>query len=184
MKPTILEGDRVYVNKLAYGLRVPFTTIPLVTWSSPERGEIVVFESQRADLRLIKRVIGLEGDTVALVGNVLYINGEKAKYVDSQVRAEDISWHDERAVPMLQHESIAGIEQNVALLRPDSYFGPVTVPQGHLFVMGDNRDFSGDSRYYGFVPMKELLGRANGVLVSLDPQNNYKPRTDRFIKSF
>src|SRR2546425_11480501 len=80
MKPTIIEGDRIFVNKLAYDLKVPFTTWHIAEWSNPSRGEIVVFDSPRDGVRLVKRVIGIPGDTVQLIENKLYINGEPSIY--------------------------------------------------------------------------------------------------------
>src|SRR5262245_44086320 len=75
MRPTILEGDRIFVNKLAYGLKVPFTTMHLARWASPARGEVVIFFSPDEGLRMVKRVVGLPGDTVQMIDNRLYING-------------------------------------------------------------------------------------------------------------
>src|SRR5678815_2819478 len=80
MKPTILEGDRVFVNKLAYDLKVPFTTLHIAEWSNPRRGDIVVFYSPHDGKRLVKRVVGLPGDTVELRNNTLIINGEAMEY--------------------------------------------------------------------------------------------------------
>src|SRR5690606_29012522 len=80
MKPTIIEGDRILVNKLAYDLRVPFTHISLLKLADPQRGDIIIFDSQASDKRLVKRVIGIPGDTVELVDNVLHINGEQLVY--------------------------------------------------------------------------------------------------------
>src|SRR6185436_9965152 len=80
MNPTILEGDRIFVNKLAYGLRVPFTDMEVAHWSSPRRGEVVVFRSPADGDRLVKRVVGVPGDTVQLANNVLLINGTPASY--------------------------------------------------------------------------------------------------------
>src|SRR5437762_10231346 len=80
MKPTILEGDRVYVNKLAYDLKIPFTTLHLAEWGNPARGDIVVFYSPHDGQRLVKRVIGLPGDTIELRNNVLVLNGQPVEY--------------------------------------------------------------------------------------------------------
>src|SRR5499427_8372884 len=80
MKPTIIEGDRIFVNKLAYDLKIPFTTIHLAKWSDPKRGEIVVFDSPKDGTRLVKRVVAVPGDIVQLDRNVLMINGQPAQY--------------------------------------------------------------------------------------------------------
>ena len=80
MKPTILEGDRIFVNKLAYDLKVPLTKIQIATWGNPERGDIVTFESPRDGTRLVKRVVGVPGDTIEMQNNRLIVNGEPAVY--------------------------------------------------------------------------------------------------------
>lgn len=184
MKPSILEGDRIYVNKMAYGLRVPFTTIPVVKWSQSARGDVVVFMSDTASKRLVKRVIGLPGDVVQLVSNRLYINGEPATYQKSMKKYQALSWDSESRNNLLLSEKINGFQHSVAISRVDSDFGPVSVPEGQLFVLGDNRDRSADSRYIGFVPMSELLGKAIAVIVSLDENNYYLPRKDRYFIPF
>ena len=80
MKPTILEGDRIFVNKLAYDLKIPYTTLHITEWGDPQRGDIVVFFSPPDGKRLVKRVIGIPGDSIAMRNNQLIINGEKIKY--------------------------------------------------------------------------------------------------------
>ena len=182
MKPTIIEGDRIYVNKMAYGLRVPFTTLSLVRWSQPVPGDVVVFESLAADKRLIKRVIGVAGDEVQMIENQLFINGQPVAYMPSLLEARSINWGD-ASQPVLMREQIPGKPHEVALTYSNSSFGPVTVPKDHLFVLGDNRDHSADSRYIGFVPMDELLGKALNVIVSLDSEHYYIPREGRYLKS-
>src|SRR5215468_4113452 len=145
MKPTILEGDRVYVNKLAYDLKVPFTTWHLAEWSQPQRGDIVVFFSPYDGKRLVKRVIGLPGDVVELRNNVLVLNGKTLSYkpVDA-ANLRDVAPSD-----LVSHtfvgEQLPGQPHTVAacpqvLARRD--FGPVQVPDGNFFMMGDNRDDS------------------------------------------
>ena len=184
MKPTIIEGDRIFVNKMAYGLRVPFTMIPLANWSTPSRGDVVVFQSKNADKRLVKRVVGVAGDVVQIVKNRVSINGQFSHYSVSQIDVNAIEWSGQPAQPSLQSEQFAGHRHDVALSRRDSFFGPVVVPDGHLFVLGDNRDFSADSRYIGFVPEHEILGKANSVIVSLDAEDYYLPRNSRYFKAF
>lgn len=181
MKPTILEGDRIYVNKMAYGLRVPFTTTAITHWSSPKRGDVVVFESAAADKRLVKRVIGIPGDRVELVGNQLYVNGKQAEYKPSQINPRSIKWGSH--APLLMTEQTPESQHDIALDVLDSSFGPVRVPDQHLFVLGDNRDNSADSRYIGFVPMTEVLGKALGVIVSLNPDHYYLPREGRYFQA-
>jgi signal peptidase I len=181
MNPTILEGDRIFVNKLAYDLKVPFTTRHLAEWSDPQRGDIVVFYSPQDGKRLVKRVVGLPGDSIALRNNHLLVNGEEAAYepvdqsnpglpagVDQFCVQEDLTG---RKHPVL-------ITPRQPALRT---FGPVTVPEGHYFMMGDNRDNSGDSRYFGFVARDRIVGRATAIVISLNIQDRYQPRWERLF---
>ncbi len=184
MKPTILEGDRVFVNKLAYDLKVPFTTRHLAEWSNPQRGEIVVFFSPRDGTRLVKRVVGLPGDTIELRNDVLVLNGQSVEYRPiAEELVRDVAPVDRASqvysVEQLpgQHHVVAGIP-SVPALRD---FGPYRVPEGHYFMMGDNRDNSFDSRYFGPVPRKQIVGQASAVALSFDRQNYWVPRLRRFF---
>lgn len=167
MKPTIVEGDRILVNKMAYRLDLPFTDIAVIETGKPQRGDIVVFNSKAADNRLVKRVIGIPGDVVSMDRNRLIINGERVRYSGAPAAMTE-TIGDKRHAMQLTHP-----------LAERHSFGPVTVPEGHLLVLGDNRNHSADSRYYGFVPQTELLGKASRVLISLDPEDYYLPRTER-----
>lgn len=175
MEPTIVPGDRIFVNKLAYDVRLPLTHVSLYRLAQPQRGEIVVFDSDAADRRLVKRVVGVPGDVVQMIEDRLWVNGEAAQYTELQ--------SDEEAV--LFKESVQGFSHTVRL---DSLnaglarsFGPVTVPENHYLVLGDNRHNSADSRFYGFVPREEIVGRSSTVVLSLNPDNFYLPRADRFV---
>jgi signal peptidase I len=186
MRPTILEGDRVLVNKLAYDLKVPFTTWHLAEWSNPQRGDIVVFFSPHDGRRLVKRVIGLPGDTIELRNNALVINGELVTY--QPIAADllrDIPAAD-RAGRVFVSEQLPGqthaIAGNPNLPAPRN-FAPLRVPVGEYFMMGDNRDDSFDSRYWGTVDRKQIVGRATAVVLSLDRPNSWKPRWQRFFTS-
>ncbi|MES9947017.1 MAG: signal peptidase I [Candidatus Thiodiazotropha sp.] len=175
MKPTILEGDRILVNKMAYDLRLPFRHISLYKRGDPARGEIVIFDSESAGKRLVKRVIGLPGELVAMHGNHLWINGEKLTYRDLANTADGLD----------KIENLLGVEHKVRWLGQEtrlSSFPPVMVPQDHYLVLGDNRDNSADSRVIGFVPRHEIVGRARHVVLSLNYDNYYLPRTDRFMQ--
>ena len=174
MKPTILEGDRILVNKMAYDLCLPFTRISLLKRADPARGDIVIFDSAIADKRLVKRVVGLPGDEVVMKENQLWINGERLSYRDV------VATHLETD----KVENLLGVEHWVRWQGRNhrlSNFPPVTVPQGHYLVLGDNRDNSADSRVIGFVPREEIVGRSRHVVVSLDYDNYYLPRKDRFF---
>ncbi len=186
MKPTILEGDRVFVNKLAYDLKVPFTTRHIAEWSNPRRGDIVVFYSPHDGKRLVKRVIGLPGDTIELRNNVLVLNGRPVEYQPiAQELLRDVPIEDlARSVfasEQLPHQShlVAAIPAVQALRN----FGPVRVADGHYFMMGDNRDDSFDSRYYGPVERKQIVGQATSVVLSFDRKHRWIPRWDRFFTS-
>ncbi|MEY2428698.1 MAG: signal peptidase [Verrucomicrobiota bacterium] len=186
MKPTILEGDRVFVNKLAYDLKVPFTTRHIAEWSNPRRGDIVVFYSPHDGQRLVKRVIGLPGDTVELRNDALIINGQPVEYQPiSQELLSDVSSEDLAssvyASEMLPNQShpVAANPRAPALRT----FGPVRVTDDHYFMMGDNRDNSFDSRYYGAVERKQIVGRATAVVLSFDRAHYWVPRWHRSFTS-
>lgn len=156
MKPTLLVGDHILVNKFIYGIKVPFTDRTLVSVAAPKRGDVIVFKFPRDTSKdYIKRVVGLPGDQIEIIDRRLLING---KPVD-----------DPHAF-----YSLAGI-------MPDSFlrhFGPIAVPPDHLFVMGDNRDESSDSRVWGFVPMSYVKGKAFLIYWSWD-QGNFGVRWTR-----
>jgi signal peptidase I len=184
MKPTILEGDRIFVNKLAYGLKVPFTTMHVARWSRPERGEIVVFFSPKDGVRLVKRVVGLPGDVVELNNDRVIINGEIAKYsaldpgVASSLPAVERPMHEFALEGLNGQQHPVMVTPGVQAMRN---FGPVTVPAGQYLVLGDNRDNSADTRYIGFVPEDSIIGRSSRVVMSLDYDDYWMPRGDRWF---
>jgi signal peptidase I len=184
MQPTILVGDRVVVNKLAYDLKIPYTTRHLATWADPQRGDIVVFYSPKDGTRLIKRVVGIPGDILSMRDNRLLINGEGVPYAPlQQGTVEHLGLaHQERY--QFFAENLAGTPHSVMFspTRPSlTSFGPVTVPAGQYFMMGDNRDNSFDSRFLGFVKREEIVGRATMVALSRDGSFLH-PRWWRFFK--
>ena len=187
MRPTILEGDRIFVNKAAYGLKVPFTTIHLIRWDKPDRGEIVVFFSPEDGRRMVKRVVAIPGDTIELRSNRLYINGQPLAYgPDSANWASALSAIDQRWV-RVSSETLGNathpIIEDPRLRNDMRSYGPVQVPAGKYFLMGDNRDNSRDSRFYGFVEEDKIVGRSSRIAVSVDPERSYRPRWGRFFKS-
>lgn len=176
MKPTIVEGDRILVNKLAYDLQVPFLYHSLRKLNDPQRGDIIVFDSEVAQLRLVKRVIGLPGDLVEMVDNQLYINGQALQYDVLESYQNQV---DEK-------EDLLGVVHTVRLNREGSRlssFEPTKVPENFYLALGDNRDNSSDSRVIGFVPRDEIIGRAKKVVMSVDYDRYYMPRGDRFWKT-
>jgi signal peptidase I len=182
MRPTILEGDRIFVNKLAYDLKVPFTTWHLAAWGNPQRGDIVVFFSPHDGKRLVKRVIGQPGDTIELRDNQLVLNGTPVAY---QPIAEELL----RDIPAAQREGrifaseqLPGQTHAVAgypAAPAPRNFAPFVVPPGEYFMLGDNRDDSFDSRFYGSVKREKIVGRATAVVLSLDKGNSWLPRWQR-----
>jgi signal peptidase I len=185
MNPTILEGDRVLVDKHVFGLRIPFTRVHLTAGEGPVRGDIVVFDSPLDGTSLVKRVIGVPGDVVALEGDRLTVNGQPARYTIKDVSTvRGLLASTAQQHPLLLHEAGLGKPHDVMIL-PDRLarrsLDAVVVPEGAYFMMGDNRDNSADSRYFGFVPRRDIIGRATRVIVSLNPDRHYAPRSDRFL---
>jgi len=185
MKPTILEGDRIFVNKLAYDLKIPYTTIRLAKWSDPGRGDIVVFFSPENDKRLVKRVVGLPGDIIAMYNNQLFINGRPLEY--KAFTKEDLGrvGVNEWSRYHFYIEDLTGHEHSVMLYRgrtESDTFGAIAIPEGEYFMMGDNRDHSADSRAFGFVERRRIVGRASVIVISRY-ESFLHPRWDRFFKS-
>jgi signal peptidase I len=184
MKPTILEGDVVFINKLAYDLRVPFTTVRLARWAAPTRGDIVVCFAPDDGTRLVKRVVGQPGDTIELRDDLLYVNGNRQTYAPLAAWVTRDLDPAERVSAVFARETLGNRAHAVMALpgRPALRdFGPVRVPAGHYFMMGDNRDNSRDSRYFGFMPRADIIGEANAVVVSADLAHWLRPRFDRFF---
>jgi signal peptidase I len=187
MEPTILVGDRIVVNKLAYDLKVPFTTWHVAEWDDPDRGEVVVFYSPKDGKRMVKRVIGVPGDVVGMRANRLTINGAVVplEAMDPSV-VGPYPLHDpaphrfgrERLGDGSDAVTHATMYQPARRARRD--FAERVVPPGRFLVMGDNRDNSGDSRVFGYVPRDEIVGEAVAVAVSFDALS---PRWRRFFRS-
>jgi signal peptidase I len=186
MKPTIVEGDRIFVNKLAYDLKVPFSTWHILEWRNPKRGDIVVFYSPHDGQRLVKRVVGLPGDTIELRNNNLILNGRAVAYEPlPQERVADLE-PAEREQEIFALEQLPGEPHSVAAIPALSArrdFGPYQVPPGKYFVMGDNRDNSFDSRYWGPVERRRIVGRAGAVVLSFNRQHYFAPRWHRWFRS-
>ena len=185
MIPTLSIGDHIFVNKFAYGLRVPFSKSRITAIKAPERGDVIVFmypvdESQS----FIKRVIGLPGDRIQVRDEKVFVNGEELKhealtvsYDPAKKRLLNVSGPITQTLPFEQDwqdynfylETIGNVKHVVQyqkyLFRDNV---DVTVPEGTFFAMGDNRDNSKDSREWGFVPMKNLKGKALFVWLSVD----------------
>ncbi len=158
MIPTLLIGDHILVNKFIYGTKIPFSDKRVLSLRMPERGDVVVFKYPEDPSKdFIKRVVGVGGDVVEEKNKVIFVNGKRmsepfAQHTDSSVRT--------------------------GTLEPRDNFGPYLVPRGKLFVMGDNRDQSYDSRYWGYVDLKELKGKAFIIYWSWDSIKSF-PRLGR-----
>ena len=182
MRPSLLEGDVVLVNRVAYDLKIPLTNIPLAQMGEPQRGDIVVFYSPKDDTRLIKRLVALPGDTVEMRKGVLIINGEAALYSDGVQVQEAIEGHS--VLPALRLREHLGERDNAVQWLPSvpslRSMPAFRVPEGHYWMMGDNRDNSADSRYIGPVPRHLLVGRAHHLVLSVAFKENWLPRWERF----
>ena len=185
MHPNILEGDVVLVNRLAYNVKVPLTDIILARLAEPGRGDIVTFTSPQDGRRLIKRIIGLPGDRIAMRDKRLTINGEAVSYVPISAETDLETGGRTAAAQQLMETADTGSHRIQWLdgVRNAADFGPLVIPADRYLMLGDNRDNSADSRYIGLVSRERLTGRAERVLVSVDMTGNWLPRFARFGQS-
>jgi signal peptidase I len=172
MNPTILEGEFFFANKLAYRLKVPFSKVTLIDWNMPSRGDIVVFKFPGDETEMYtKRVIGVPGDVVEIVDKRVYVNGTA---IEERLVGR-------RGGTLVYEEDLTGVRHLVhhtPSRTPLDTVRRVTVPDGHFFVMGDNRDSSYDSRAWGPVPFENIEGKMAVCWLSLDPRTHL-PRFDR-----
>ena len=184
MKPTIVEGDRFFVNKLAYDLKIPYTTLHITEWSPPQRGDIVIFNSPIENKRLVKRVIGIPGDSIEMHNNQLIINGEKVTYEPVDHIRDSLQLLNKDFAQYGVIENLRGKRHPVQFIpRPGAItsFSLKSIPDGKYFMMGDNRNNSLDSRVFEFVDRNQIIGKATSVFYSVDINNDYKPRWERFF---
>jgi signal peptidase I len=185
MHPTIIEGDVVLVNRLAYNVKIPLTDTVLARTADPARGDIVTFSSPQDGKRLIKRIIGLPGDRIAMRNKRLVINGKPVDYA-AEGMVVDADGGGPAGTALEIDETVDHRTHRIQWLAgvrnaPD--FGPLVVAVNHYLVLGDNRDNSADSRFIGLVPRALLIGRAERILVSAAITGNWLPRFERFGKS-
>lgn len=191
MIPNLLVHDHILVNKLSYGLRLPFTDYWLVEWSHPKRGDVIVFKyPMDPDIFYVKRIIGTPGDKLELKKGHLYIN-DKALPTSQKQTPEALK----NLVRDLELEDFDYFKEEDRWVRyssghsPDSDFGPVNIPESKYFVMGDNRDQSADSRVWGLLPRELILGRAARIWLSCEstlPSASFvcDPTTIRWARIF
>lgn len=183
LKPTLEVGDFILVNKFDYGVRLPITHKKIVENSEPQRGDIIVFRwPPDPSVDFIKRVIGLPGDHISYINKVLYVNGKEMP----QTYVKDAVDHDETGTTwnvVQKQEDLSGIKHNIYQIpdRSSEDFKDVVVPKDMYFVMGDNRDDSADSRFFGFMPEQNIIGKASIVWMSWN-SDKYQPRWSRIGK--
>lgn len=170
MMPTLLVGDFILVNKFGYGIRLPVAEVKVIDVGKPDRGDVIVFRSpENPATPFIKRVVGLPGDQIAYYNKVLYVNGDAAEQVVLGEYAGDGS-AESMSGASLRNEQLNGHVHKILVQpgSPDFTEGRMVVPEGHYFVLGDNRDNSRDSRFWGTVPDELLIGRAFMIWMSWD----------------
>ena len=187
MKPGILEGDRIVVDKISYDIRWPFSLIRIARWDHPKRGDIVTFPNPATaeEELFVKRVVAIPGDTVEMRNNRLIINGEHATYtplVEEQLyrlTSADTT-HFRYFV-----EEILGNKRMIMLRRsrPHKYatFSTIHIPPDRYLMLGDNRDLSSDSRVIGLIERERVIGRAHTIAFSFNVLDYYQPRFGRFF---
>lgn len=181
MRPTILEGDVVLVNRVAYDFKLPLSDTAIFSTGEPQRGDVITFTSPADGIRLIKRLVALPDDVVQMRNEVLTINGVVAEYSSPDTVVEPMD-NGPTTTALQMRERVAGNERTVQFLpevgaRRD--FGPLVVPKDSYFFLGDNRDNSADSRYIGFVPRRLLIGKAHHIVASAAIKGNWLPRLER-----
>ena len=182
MEPTLLVGDWLFVNKLRFGPHIPFTSHSLPGYARPKRGDVTVFVSPPQDVTirispdeitpmLVKRIVGVAGDTLLMRHGLLTVNGAPFPSPNSFVLPDTIA-DEPQPIFAWQHQiEIRGSRFGPPVATPSLHaWGPLVVPAGTCFMMGDNRDNSVDSRYYGPVPRANLLGTPMFVYYSYDPE--------------
>ena len=173
MEGTLLVGDFLVLSKSAYGATVPGTEFQLPGYTQIDRGDIIVFRGHHEPIDLVKRVVGMPGDTLEMVDGILYHNAQTQP--EPFVRHTDPGGDGTHPWMYWQRDFLAG-DVDPAGYRPTrDDWGPIVVPPGQYFVLGDNRDESLDSRYWGFVPAKDIKGKAVALYFSFDRDNAALP---------
>jgi signal peptidase I len=185
LKPTLLVGDFIAVNKFTYGIRLPVLHTKIIKINEPQKGDIVVFRSvSDPNMDLVKRIIAVPGDRISYLNKILYING-KAMPQTFVADATDNNGNPDESWPVTEKsETLVGIKHDI-FVRPNvnlsGDFQNILIPKDSFFAMGDNRDDSNDSRFWGFVPEANIIGRAQYILFSWNADQNTL-RSHRFFK--
>jgi signal peptidase I len=179
MNPTIIEGDKIFSNNIIYGIRVPLTRFYIVHWNIPQRGDIIAFDTPpqvKSDIPFAKRVIGIPGDSIKIEGNGIILNGKSLSHKFIK-ESDDL---------IIYEENLDGVVHQIQFMKSRSsnyYKMEFLVPEGHIFVMGDNRDNSHDSRYWGFVPLDNIIGKLEFRYISKNEEaGKYKFNTVGWLK--
>jgi signal peptidase I len=169
MENTLLIGDFLFVNKALYGAEIPFTGVHLPSFREPRRNDLVIFKSvEEPRLTVVKRVVGMPGDTMAMENNQLLVNGVSADE-PFVLRTDPLADHEDPKMRAWQVRYLTA-DRDPRSYRPTlKNWGPIVVPPDSFFVMGDNRDNSYDSRYWGFLGRDRIRGRPLIVYFSYDP---------------
>lgn len=175
MEPTILPGDVVWVDKTSFGPTIPFLNEQILVWGHPSRGDVITFVPPHTDELYVKRVMAVPGDRIRIEGTGVYINGVQL----------------EQRLEMTTDDAVIGIEEvdgqrhlfKLSKGKPAPYMGQsIEVPEGKYFVMGDHRNNSEDSRYWGFVDQKNIMGKVTAIAVSFSRQRSLFSRVALPIK--
>jgi signal peptidase I len=183
MIPTLTIGDHLLVNKFLYGPRIPFTDTRFFTWQEPKRGDIIVFKyPENEDKNFIKRIVGVPGDKIEIRKGVLLINDRPVPVTEvTGVSEPDSVAGMFGGRPRIYDEELGTVHHRIQYLldQQDKHYGPITVPSDEVFVMGDNRDNSQDSRVWGFVRRNKILGKALIIYWSWDGSDGRWLRWER-----
>ncbi len=169
MMPTLLIGDFILVNKFGYGIRLPIVDTKIVDLGAPRRGDVIVFRSpENPATPFIKRVVGLPGDRIAYYNKVLYVNGKPAEQVILGNYSVSGSGASMSGASLRKENLVGHVHEILVQPGPPLFNGKMVVPENNYFVLGDNRDNSRDSRFWGTVPDEMLIGRAFMIWMSWD----------------
>lgn len=163
MEPTIFPGDYLWVDKTSFGPTLPFFNKQVITWSRPTRGDIITFVPPHTDNLFVKRVVAVPGDTIRVEGVKVYINGEQieqqlAEVTDTAVIGKEVLEGKEHRIKLSKDKEIPYIGKDI------------NIPEGKYFVMGDHRNNSADSRYWGFVDQERIMGKVTSIALSFSKE--------------